>query len=304
MTTAKVKAYGKINLTLDITGTCEGYHTLDSFVATVDLYDLVVAKKRKDKRVCVEMKGLDAEKIPPFDNNAQKAAERFVERFDTCGADITVFRNIPSGAGLGGSSADIAGVLNAMEKLYPIENKREIKAVADGLGSDSGYLLTGGFARISGRGTIVENLPAGEKKLYLLLICPKTGVGAGECYRKYDEMRLVGGRATAACVDAFLKGELEEVGKALSNDLYLPAASVNQDVALALEEAKSFSPLGASMTGSGSAVFALFDSRELRDWAKSRYRGRFRTIAAETVDPREQKKGFRFPFALTKDERD
>ena len=81
MATARVKAYAKINLTLDITGSKDGFHLLDSFVSSVDLYDLVTARKRKDKLVRVVMRGLDADKIPYGTNNAQRAGEAFVSAF-------------------------------------------------------------------------------------------------------------------------------------------------------------------------------------------------------------------------------
>ena len=115
MNTVKIKAYAKINLTLDVTGVSEGYHLLDSFVASISLYDLLVVRKRKDKLVSVTMHGMDSKGIPPESNNAFRAGEAFVRRFSTTGADITVYKNIPMGAGLGGGvrSGNICGAVNA-----------------------------------------------------------------------------------------------------------------------------------------------------------------------------------------------
>ena len=90
MNTAKIKSYAKINLTLDIVGEANGYHLLDSFVASLDLYDLVVVRKRKDKLISVTMRGMGSEGISPEENNAAKAGEAFVERFGTSGANIAV----------------------------------------------------------------------------------------------------------------------------------------------------------------------------------------------------------------------
>ncbi|MFQ7077003.1 MAG: hypothetical protein ACLRSW_03215 [Christensenellaceae bacterium] len=135
---------------LDVTGRAGGYHLLDSFVASVDLFDLVCVGKRKDKLVSVTMHGMDGEGIPPERNNALKAGEAFVGRFSTAGADVTVYKNIPMGAGLGGSSADAAGVLNAMAKLYGIDDKAALGELADALGSDTRYMLDGGFCRMRG----------------------------------------------------------------------------------------------------------------------------------------------------------
>lgn len=300
MARATVKAYAKINLTLDVVGAEGGFHNLDSFVASIDLFDGVTVKTRKDKLVSVYMRGLDADAIPPFNSLAQKAAERFVETFQTTGADIVIDRNIPVGAGLGSSSASIAGVLCAMAKAYKIQDEQKLKAVADGLGSDAGYMLTGGYCRMTGRGTKLWPLKTGERqKLYLLLICPKSGVGAGECYREYDRLSQPCPPCTDACISAFLNGDLQGVGKNLSNHLYPAAKSLNKDVERALCEALDFSPLGATMTGSGSAVVALFETKELRDWAKSRYKGKFRTYAVETISPADRG-GLFLPIFKTK----
>ena len=131
MNTAKVKAYAKVNLTLDITGEADGFHTLDSLVVTVDLFDQISAKKRKDGKIRVFMHGLGSETIPPEENNAQRAGEAFTARFKTAGADIAIYKNITVGAGMGGSSADAAGVLNALARLYGIADERALKELAD-----------------------------------------------------------------------------------------------------------------------------------------------------------------------------
>ena len=89
------------------------------------------------------------------------------------------------------------------------------------------------------------------------------------------------------------------------NDLYEPATHLLPAVKTAMEEALSFSPLGVTMTGSGSAVLALFETKELCDWAKSRYRGKFETRVVSTLVERIDKNKFslfRNPFALSEEE--
>ncbi len=310
MNSVKIKSYAKVNLTLEITGVEQGYHTLDSLVANVDVYDLLVLKKRKGALSRITMKGMGSESIPPEQNNALKAAEAFSEVFQTDGADITVYKNIPIGAGLGGSSADIAGVLNGMAALYEITDREKLKAIADRLGSDTGYMLEGGFARITGRGEKVERLSL-QNKLHLLLICPFSSVSAKECYAAYDRQpKTLEYRGCPAedCIRALEKSNVNEGGMYVMNDLFRAACALNTDVGVAYTQAESFSPLGASMTGSGSAVFAWFETRELCEWAKSRYRGKFRTIVTETVVPdytavgKKKKTGWRNPFALSEEE--
>ncbi len=309
MNAIKVKSYAKINLTLEITGVEGGYHALDSLVASVDIYDLLVLKKRKGALSRITMKGMGSEGIPPESNNALKAAEAFSQAFETDGVDITVYKNIPIGAGLGGSSADAVGVLNGMAALYGVTDREKLKALADRLGSDTGYMLDGGFARIRGRGERVERLPL-TNTLHLLLICPDTAVSAKECYAAYDTQPKTleyRGCPAADCIQALQKGRVNEGGTYLTNDLFRAACSLNSDVGRALLEAESFSPLGACMTGSGSGVFALFETRELCEWAKSRYRGKFRTIVAQTVLPDytaigKARRGWHNPFVLSEEE--
>ena len=174
----RVRSYAKINLSLDVLGVRDGYHLIDSVVTTIDICDIIAVKKRKDELVSITMRGMGSEDIPYERNNAVKAAEAFISAYSTTGADITVWKNIPMGAGLGGSSADAAGVLNALGALYGVDDAVGIKAIADSLGSDTGYMLTGGYARISGRGEIVRPLGC-DLKLDLALIIPSSGVSTG-----------------------------------------------------------------------------------------------------------------------------
>lgn len=300
MNTVRVNAYAKLNLTLDITGTEGGYHTLDSLVTTIDLFDKVVVKKRKDKLINVIMHGMGSESIEPEHNNACLAGEAFVERFQTFGAEITVYKNIPIGAGLGGSSADAAGVLNAMAKLYNITDAVAINSLADALGSDTGYLLTGGTARMTGRGDKVFPLSP-IRNAWFLLICPRSGVSTKECYARYDELKLMGGNRTERAVELINGGNLEWAAKLFGNDLYEAAASINPEVREAYFATKSFSPLGAGMTGSGSAAFAMFETRELAEWAKSRYTGKARVYCVKSTNGK-QKRGWKNPFVLSEEE--
>lgn len=279
-----VKSYAKLNLALEIKGTSCGYHNLDSLVCTVDLFDVIKLSKRKDNLVTIEMHGMGSELILFEDNNAVKAAESYIKRFSTRGADIKIYKNIPMGAGLGGSSADAAGVIRGMSKLYGFGSERELKELADMCGSDTGYLLTGGFAEISGRGDVITPLDA-DIRLDFLLAVPKSGVSTAQCYAEWDKTPShLSSCATA--VGALLKGDKEGLGASLFNDLYAPAARLNGAVEEAYEALKGFAPLGVNMTGSGSAVYALFENAEFCEWAKSRYRGDCTLYRLKTVVPK------------------
>ncbi len=300
MNAVRLNANAKLNLTLDVTGKENGYHMLDSLVVTADLSDRIVLKKRKDGRSSVVMHGMGSESIPPEENNALRAAERFSAAFSTAGADITVYKNIPIGAGLGGSSADAAGVLLGMKRLYGVPDMGAVEALADELGSDTKYLLTGGLARMRGRGEKIDFLPE-EPELHFLLLCPKERVSSRECYEEYDRLQPSCAPCTEEAVRLIRGGMLSWAAQRFSNRLYDAAASLCGAVKDAYAEARAFSPLGAAMTGSGSASFALFETKELAEWAKSRYRGKSRAIVAKSFYPKTNKE-IKNPFVLGEDE--
>lgn len=257
---------------------------LDSLVCSVDLYDLIRLKKRKDGKINLEMHGLNTELMPPENNNAYRAAEAFMNRFETGGADIAIYKNIPLAAGMGGSSADAAGVLRGLAQLYGTGSEAQLKELADSLGSDTGYMLTGGFARLKGRGERVEFLDI-KQRLNLIALIPNSGVSTAECYANYDRSPSPTS-TTDKAVEGLKSGDLRALGKALDNALYKPATGLNGDVKRAYDELKEFDPLGVTMTGSGSAVVALFENAEFCAYAKSRYRGKYRIIQLKTVTPK------------------
>lgn len=257
---------------------------LDSAVCSVDLYDLIKIRTRKDRLVSVEMHGFGTELMPPEENNAVKAAELFVKTFGVNGADIEIFKNIPLGAGMGGSSADAAGVLRGMAKLYGTGSEKQLKELADSLGSDTGYMLGGGFARISGRGERVKPLGFAQRLNFLALI-PDGGVSTAQCYALYDKEPTRSACSDRA-VEAMRSGDIKALGGALSNGLYGAAKKLNPQVERAFEELAAFDPCGVTMTGSGSAVYALFENAEFCAYAKSRYRGKFRAVQLKTVIPK------------------
>ena len=280
MESVRVKSYAKLNLTLHITGMESGYHNLDSIVTTVDMYDAITVKKRKDNLVSVTMRGMGSESIPFENNNAANAAQLFVEKYQTRGADIKIDKNIPLGLGVGGSSADAAGVLNALFTLYKIDDEIGKKLLADECGSDTRYMLSGGYARLFKRGNVVKKIDS-KLKLNFLLLAPKDGVSTPECYKLCDSFPAPAGDSTNA-ENAIINGDKQELAKHICNGLQPAAQKLCGDIEAAYNELKEFDPLAVCMTGSGSGVYALFENAEFCRYAKSRYRGKFRTYELKT----------------------
>ncbi|MBP5177505.1 MAG: 4-(cytidine 5'-diphospho)-2-C-methyl-D-erythritol kinase [Clostridia bacterium] len=275
MKTVRQKAFAKLNLFLDITGTQDGFHMLDTVVTTVDLYDVVTLTARRDKRIVLKSSGslYSINMISDGQsNNAYKAAKAYMDECGTCGADIVLHKNIPIGSGMGGSSADISAVLIGMERLYGAGC--DLKKLADALGSDAGYMLYGGYARLKGRGERVELLNV-DKKLHFFVISAKGGVNTADCYKAYDALARERSKASADGLIAGLTGKTLG-GENFFNALYAPAVTLNENVGKAYEFIKSLSPTAALMTGSGSSVFGVFDTPELCRWAQAKARYEFK----------------------------
>ena len=138
--------------------------------------------------------------------------------------------------------------------------------------------------------------------MHFLLLCPKSDVSTAECYQTYDRLSEPNGAGrTERCLEAYRSMGLGEAARLFGNDLFESAKSLNGEAGEAVARLREFSPLGAGMTGSGSAAFALFETRELCEWAKSRYRGKFRIYLADAVYPAEKKKKYSNPYSIEGD---
>ena len=279
---AHVKAYAKINLSLAVTGTENGYHMLDSLVTTIDLFDKISLSPGKDGEIGLVVKNAETD-IPKEKNNAYKAIKLYSERLHTGGANMVLHKGIPFGGGLGGSSADVAGALLAMEKLY--RTGEDLKPLADELGSDSGYLLGGGFARLTGRGEKVEPLGV-LPGYYVLLLFAEGGVSTPECFRRYDESAKENcGCDNGELASLLLNGDLSGAGKIAKNVLTDAAVSLNASVGRNLGELKALSPSFCGMSGSGGTTFALYEDVELARWAADKLRKKdLDCLVTRTID--------------------
>jgi 4-diphosphocytidyl-2-C-methyl-D-erythritol kinase len=284
MSKVKIKSYAKVNLTLEIVGNTGDYHALDSLVASVDIFDLIEIKSRRSLKNTVTMYGMNSEFIPLEQNHAKKAADAFCKKFQTTGVDITVYKNIPIGAGLGGSSADIVGVINGMAKLYGITDKKALKELADELGSDTGYMLTGGFAVMRGRGHIVENISVNEK-LYIVVITDSATLSARQVYKKYDKEGKKYPFSTEKATVELVSGNLKKFCSLIKNDLYPSALSEVPIIGENICALEKEGALRALMTGSGTATFGIFADKKSRDKALKNLKATYgeRVFGVETV---------------------
>jgi 4-diphosphocytidyl-2-C-methyl-D-erythritol kinase len=262
MKSIKVRVNAKINLSLNITGKrLDGYHILESVMASIDITDAVTVVKRQDKNIYLSCYNLSAS----YKNTAVQAVKALIEEFNVNGADINLTKYIPLSAGLGGSSADAAAALAAMRELYNITETERFNKVASSIGSDVLYMLSGGYKVVGGAGEVVEDINS-DAKIYMVIAKPRFGVSSFQCYEAFDADPDFSGGGDIKNVIRGLEGnDLGLIARNVYNSLERTAGKLLPDITEVRRLLERQKPLSVCMSGSGSAVVALCADKEHAD---------------------------------------
>lgn len=261
MDSINVKAPAKLNLFLDITGRrSDGYHTLCSVMQSIDLFDYVKISKSEDTGINVKcnIDSLDGES-----NIAYKAAKLFLAETDIgCGINIFIDKRIPMEAGLAGGSADAAAVLFGMNEIFSTGfSSEKLCELGAECGADVPFSLIGSTILCEGIGDRFSEFPA-IPDCFFLLVKPKIGMSTKESYAFYDEHEGDFSHGDISSVRlAFEHGEIVEIGSSLFN--VLEKAAPENVISGIKQKLLVGGARGASMTGSGTAVFGIFDDEKL-----------------------------------------
>lgn len=249
----KLKANAKINLTLDICGRRDdGYHIIDSVMQSVSLWDNVVMKKSNRIRVWYS----DMETCGE-DDICFKAAKSFFDYSKLMGGvDIRIIKKIPCVAGLGGSSSDAAAVIVGLNEIYktayPLDTLCKIGLK---VGADVPFCIVGGTARVGGIGENITPIKSLPDCAFLIVVLGKKG-STKEMYAAIDSKPLAPFK-TADAVTAIENSDLGEVCKNVSN-AFKEVYTIDYEENLL----KQFNPLCVGLSGSGPAVFAVFENSQ------------------------------------------
>ncbi|MFC1806426.1 4-(cytidine 5'-diphospho)-2-C-methyl-D-erythritol kinase [Planctomycetota bacterium] len=253
-----VRCPAKLNLFLEVVRRREdGYHELDTVMQAVDLVDELAIRPRDD----AELRLVCSDPSLPTDerNLALRAALALREATGgSLGADLRLTKRIPQQAGLGGGSSDAAGALAGLNEAWGTGlDAEDLARLAAQVGSDVAFFLTGGTARCSGRGEVVEPLRSAGEWVYVL-VCPEVSVATRAAYEKLRFPLTPVGRNSTMTACRLVEGDVEGLGAALFNRLEGPAFEIHPalfDAKRRLEGTGLFA--GVAMTGSGSALFGL-----------------------------------------------
>lgn len=263
MTTLYEGAFAKLNLTLDVLGKREdGYHDLQSVMQTISIRDDVEIDIGTGKPWTLEC---SKEGIPTDESNlAWKAARVYCEAMkkDPNGIAIRITKRIPSGAGMGGGSADAAAVLRALNRHY--DNPLSIMALAElgaQVGSDVPFCVLCGTAMVEGRGERLRKLP--DMPECVFVVCkPEFSVSTPELYRKLDQVAIAKHPENMAMESALLAGDINKIADLVYNVFDPVVTNDHLELNYIKSICNSYGSLGQQMTGSGSAVFAIMPSFE------------------------------------------
>ncbi len=258
---AIARSYAKINLTLDVLGKRpDGYHDVEMVMQTVSLFDLIIADKTADSiRISTNLRYLPCNEK----NIAYKAAALFfAETGIKGGVKFLIHKNIPVAAGLAGGSGNAAAALCALNALYNTGmSEEELCRLGAQLGADVPFCIKGGTMLASGIGEVLTPLPQMPPS-YVLIVKPQINISTAAIYEGIDQAPISRRPDTKAMIRSLEEGELSAVADNLCNVMEAVTETMHPIIAGIKNKMGKNGALGALMSGSGSAVFGLFDSFE------------------------------------------
>lgn len=255
-------AYAKINLSLDICGIRnDGYHLIQMVMQSISLCDEISIEKNDTNNISIQVISNIATnfKIENQDNIVYKVATSFfdIAQISNRGISILIKKNIPIGAGLGGGSADGATVLKMLNEIYETDFSLEkLASIGVCVGADIPFCLYGSTALVEGIGEIITPI----KKMpncFIVVAKPEVCVNTAAAFKAFDEKKISCKSKSLSLVKAVENADIIAIADNISN--------VFEQV-IAIKEIKDIKKimhqngaLNQIMTGSGSAVFGIFN---------------------------------------------
>lgn len=261
--------HAKVNLFLRVLAReADGYHGLETLFCRISLADELTVERRDERGVTLEVTGADTG--PAEDNLAVRAARLVLDATGhRTGLHLRLTKRIPVRAGLGGGSSNAAAALAAAGALTGHAVPRhELLQLASRLGADVPFCFSGASLALGwGHGERLIQLPPLPSAPALLLV-PPVGVATAEAYRWVDEAREGLGRRGAVVLDGEALATWGDVARMAGNDFESVVFGRHPEVREAFEALARTHPLLCRMSGSGSALLAVYRAPRDREDAK------------------------------------
>ncbi|MGI6577076.1 MAG: 4-(cytidine 5'-diphospho)-2-C-methyl-D-erythritol kinase [Eubacteriales bacterium] len=271
----RTTAPAKINLTLDVLDRRpDGYHNLSTIMHQIPLEDEIeiIIGQGEGIRAVTNFSYIKADS-----NIAVKAVRLFLDELDKVGRFpeknsgilIDIKKKIPVGAGLGGGSANAAAVIKVLNEYFgsPFTTK-SLMEIGARVGADVPFCIVGGCALCEGIGDIITSI----NKLppcYIVVVKPRASISTAELFSVYSSTKNSARPDTVGALDALKEGDLGGIARRVFNVLEEFAQKKIRGISEIKKDLMRQGALGSSMSGSGSAVFGIFDEIELAMAASS-----------------------------------
>ena len=273
MNAVTVRVPAKVNLQLSVGGPRpDGFHDIATVFHAVTLYDDVTALPGDHLTVSTEGEGAD--QVPVDDSNlAMRAAHALAEHTGVAAkAHIHIHKGIPVAGGMAGGSADAAGALLALDRLWNTRLDRDdLQSLAASIGSDVPFALVGHSAVGLGRGERLTPALA-RGRFHWVFAFGQSGLSTPAVYNELDRLRdgsvQAEPRVSETLMAALRSGDALALGRALSNDMQRAAVSLVPDLAMTLDIGDEYGALGSIVCGSGpTCAFLARDQEHALDLA-------------------------------------
>jgi 4-diphosphocytidyl-2-C-methyl-D-erythritol kinase len=247
------KAYAKINLTLEVKGVMKnGFHEIKTIMCPIELHDYITIEKTESGILLI-----DNTTIPQEENFVYKAAKMFLERFKIkSGVRISLYKYIPSEAGLGGGSADCALTLNLLNQMFDLKaSDEELRQMASLLGSDMTYCLYNRLSICQGKGDDVTFIDEDYSRYYVLLIKPPYGASTKDIYANYTWNKKDKEKYHRNVLTALKNNDLTMLMMNMFNDLLDPCLKVTPMLKELYDDINKNEEV--FLSGSGTTLFIL-----------------------------------------------
>lgn len=262
-----LKAYGKINLALDVVRKREdGYHDVRMIMQTVKMYDYIQIKKTNNKDIKIQT---NLSFLPTNENNlVYKAAKLLMDEFNIeQGVEIKLDKFIPVAAGMAGGSSDAATVLIGINKLFDLGlKKHELMERGVKIGADVPYCILRGTCLAEGIGeklTTLKSVP----NCYVVIIKPGVSVSTKYVYENLHANELSYHPDIDGMIEDLKNQDLEGIAGKLSNVLETVTEEAYPEIKQIKDSLKKDGAMNAIMSGSGPTVFGLFKDRDVAEIA-------------------------------------
>lgn len=261
----RMKARAKINISLDVIRKREdGYHDLSMVMQTINLYDKVNIKLGAKKGLPIDIK-TNLNFLPTDDKNLVYKVIEYMK--NTYGLKENIFvdlyKVIPIAAGLAGGSADAAATIKGMNLLYGLDlSMTDMIGIGKQFGADIPYCLVEGTVLAEGIGDEMTYLPSFPECI-VVIAKPNISVSTAFVFGNLRLEEVLNRPNTPLLIDAINRGDFTTISKNLCNVLEEVTIKDYPTIQQVKDCMLLNSANGALMSGSGSAVFGLFDNKEV-----------------------------------------